>query len=214
MSPTLDRKRALAVLIALLAVSALGFYLASGRCTGRIVACCLTQNSARIVVESPCSEGLEVKIRGPGGELVDSFPVKPGENLRPVSLPTLGEYTVELTYHGRKIDEVRVRAEEPPGLAGSAAALWINGTLILKTTLVPPGSCMAGHIYITKVAVYPIGETGRLQPMVFSGKWPLGGVIKIQTGLTESEVRNITAITVVVTDNLNRTTTIPAMVPR
>ena len=211
-----SRRLSLVVIIAVLvAVAGVGLYMYGFGCSGRIVSCCLTTTSMRIVVDSPCSSDLKVRILSNAGSVVEEKPVVPGENVLRVNLSVLANYTVELVYKGHVIDSRVVTAEPPPLLStGSRAVLLANGNLTLSLSLANPDSCMADYLRIVSIAVYAANSTARLPPIVINGSWSLPAEITVNTGLDLDKIGPLTSVEVYVTDNLGRTFQVTTMFPR
>lgn len=212
------RMRALAVAAVLVIALAAGlvYYLRPG-CQAKLEFCCLTTNMGFFRVNGNCP-GLKVRIVDSTGIVRAEISVKEGLNEVNLSLPSEGEYLVELVAHGKVIDRVPTRTEAIPRIVSVRAIVQMNGRMTLDVKAEGVNSCVLrafgkDRLYITQIAVLVEFSNGTTKNLTFNGEWS-PGTITLDLGLTPQELMSISSVHAYVRDNMDRTYTVQVFFPR
>jgi len=206
--------RIIIVTVLLLIIAVIGlYYYAGGGCDAKITQACLSTNIIKIKISSSnCKGPFTLKIIGPQrGEVAYTlYNITPGLNVREVDLPSFGNYTLQLEYHGKKVAQVRVQTLIAPSIMQSRAALMPNGTLLVNVVPYTSARSKCFSDYgVKEIIVVLFYNNGTNQTLKFTGYWK-PGTIKIPLNISPENVR---VAYVYVTDTLNNRVEAAVLVP-
>ncbi len=209
--PSTSRIIIVSILILIIAVIIL-YYYAGGGCNAKITQACLSTNIIKINISSKCKGPFTLKIIGPQkGEVAYTlYNITPGLNIREVNLPSFGNYTLQLEYHGKKVAQARVQTLIAPSIMQSRAALMPNGTLLVNVVPYTSARSKCFSDYgVKEIVVVLLYNNGTNQTLKFTGYWKPGN-IKIPLNVSPDKVR---VAYVYVTDTLNNRVEAAVLVP-
>ncbi len=184
-------------------------------CNARIVECCLTTKVLKVTIEGKCKGSLEIRILGPDTEnlvyTVENVSIGGPQYLN-VSLPSMGNYTLELVYKGHILDRVKVPAQLMPFIMNAKAELFPNGTMLLVHYQTETTPCFPDY-GVKKIDVLVLYSNGTTRQFNFTGDWKPGENIKLVLPVKLNPL-TLANMYVELTDSLGNKAQATVLIPR